>query len=66
MTFSACIIAIAAFLSVMMAVAFTMLVIGIHKGDRAGHLSDAPGSVLDATTRRCLGVGVRRSRNEET
>jgi hypothetical protein len=66
MTFAACIIAIAAFLSVMAAAAFTMLVIGIHKGDRARHLSDAPGSVLDATTRRCLGVGIRRSNNEET
>lgn len=67
MTFSACIIAIAASLSVIVVVVFTTLVIGIHKGDRARHLSDAPGTVLDAVTRRFLGVGIRarRSRYEE-
>lgn len=66
MTFSVCVIAIAAFLSIVMAVVFTMLVIGIRKGDRACHLSDPPASALDAMTRRLLGVGVRRGRSEET
>jgi hypothetical protein len=65
MTFSASIIAIAAFLSVTVAVVFVMLVIGIHKGDRARHLSDAPDTALDALTRSVLGVGVRRSGHED-
>jgi hypothetical protein len=65
MTFSACIIAIAAFLSVIVAVVFVVLVIGIRKGDRAGHLAYAPGTVLDALTRKFLGVGARRSHHEE-
>ena len=34
-----------------------MLVIGIRKGDRARHLSDAPDTALDALTRSFLGVG---------
>ncbi len=65
MTFSACVIATAVFLSVMMTVVFTALVIGIHKGDRARHLSDPPAAALDAMTHRLLGVGARRSHNEE-
>ena len=65
MAFSACIIAIAAFLSVIVAVVFTVLVIGIRKGDRAGHLSDAPDTVLDALTRKFLGLGVHRSHYED-
>ena len=66
MAFYACIIAIAAFLSVIAAVVFVMLVIGIRKGDRARHLSEAPESVLDALTRSFLGVGVRRGDHEKT
>jgi hypothetical protein len=65
MPFSACIIAMAAFLSVIVAVVFTVLVIGIRKGDRAGHLSDAPDTVLDALTRKFLGVSVRRHYEED-
>ena len=65
MPFSACIIAMAAFLSVIVAVVFTVLVIGIRKGDRPGHLSDAPGTVLDALTRKFLGLGVHRSHYED-
>ena len=65
MAFSACIIAIAAFLSVTAAVVFVMLVIGIRKGDRARHLSDAPDTPLDALTRSFLGVGIRRGDREE-
>ena len=60
MAFSECIIAIAAFLSVIAVVVFIMLVIGIRKGDRARHLSDAPATALDALTRRALGLAVRR------
>jgi hypothetical protein len=58
------ILAIAAFLSMVVAVVFAMLVIGIHKGDRARHLSDVPGTALDALTRKFLGVGTRRSHYE--
>ena len=64
MAFSECIIAIAAFLSVIAAVVFIMLVIGIRKGDRARHLSDAPDTALDALTRNFLGVGTRNDREE--
>ena len=48
MAFCAWIIAIAVFLSVITAIVFVMLVIGIRKGDRARHLSDGPETVLDA------------------
>ena len=64
MPFSACIIAIAAFLSVIAAAVFVMLVIGIHKGDRTRHLSDVPDTALDALTRSFLGVGTRNDREE--
>jgi hypothetical protein len=65
MTFGVGVIAIAAFLSVTAAAVFVMLVIGIRKGDRARHLSDAPDTALDALTRSFLGVGVRRGDHEE-
>jgi hypothetical protein len=65
MVFSATIIAIVAVLSAGVAVVFVMLVIGIRKGDRAGHLFDAPDTALDALTRSFLGVGVRRNDHEE-
>ena len=65
MSFSACIIAMAAFLSVIVSAVFAVLVIGIRKGDRPGHLSDAPGTVLDALTRKFLGVGIRRHYEED-
>jgi len=64
MAFCAWIIAIAAFLSVIAAVVFVVLVIGIRKGDRARHLYDVPDTAVDAFTRSVLGVGVRRSDRE--
>jgi hypothetical protein len=66
MAFFTTIIAIAAFLSVIASVVFVMLVIGIHRGDRARHLSDAPGTALDAITRTFLRVSVRRSTPKRT
>jgi hypothetical protein len=36
-----------------------LLVVGIRKGDRAGHLADAPHTQVEAITRRVLGVGTR-------
>ena len=65
MAFYEWIIAIAAFLSVIAAIVFFVLIIGIHQRDRARHLHDAPETVLDAFTRSFLGVGVRHSDREE-
>jgi hypothetical protein len=65
MALYAWIIALAAFLSVIAAIVFTMLVVGIHKRDRTRRLYDAPETVLDAFTRSFLGVGVRQSDREE-
>ena len=63
MAFSEFIIAIAAFLSISAILVFIMLVIGICKGDRARHLSDGSATVLDALTRRFLGVGTRNEKH---
>lgn len=65
MAFWAWIIAIAAFLSLTAVVVFVMLVIGIHKGDRARRLSDAPSTAMEALTRSFLGVGIRHGGHEE-
>lgn len=53
------VIAIAAFLAITAAAVFVLLVIGIRRGDRARHLSDAPRTALDALTRSILGLGIR-------
>jgi hypothetical protein len=69
MTFSVWMLVLAVFLSGAVAGVFTVLVIGIRRGDRA-HLADEPATHLDALTRSVLGVGVRtgcptgNSRNE--
>ena len=65
MALYAWIIALAAFLSVIAAIIFTVLVVGIHKRDPTRRLYDAPETVLDAFTRGFLGVGVRHSDREE-
>ena len=65
MAFYAWIIAIAAFLSVIAAIVFITLVVGIRKRDRTQQLYDAPETALDAFTRSFLGVGVRHSGGEE-
>jgi hypothetical protein len=54
-----CVMAVAAFLTGAAIGAFFLMVIGVHKGDRAQHLTDAPGTQLDALTRRALGLGFR-------
>jgi hypothetical protein len=59
MTFSVWILALAVFLSGAAAGVFVTLVIGIHIGDHAHHLTDEPDAHLDALTRSVLGVGVR-------
>jgi hypothetical protein len=58
MTFSAWMLILAVFLSGAVAGIFTVLVIGIRRGDRT-HLTDEPRTHLDALTRSVLGVGVR-------
>ena len=65
MAFYAWIIAIAAFLTVIAAIVFVMIVVGIHKRDRTRQLYDAPETALDAFTRSFLGVGVRHMDREE-
>ena len=51
---------IAAFLSGAVTAVFVMLVVGVHAGDRPGHLTVAPPrGQLEALTRTVLGVGVR-------
>jgi hypothetical protein len=59
MTFSVWPLVLAVFLSGAVAGVFVVLVIGIRKADRAHHLTNDPGTYLDALTRRILGVGVR-------
>jgi hypothetical protein len=54
-----CVMAVASFLVGAAAGGFFLLVIGVHKGDRARCLSDAPATELDALTRRALGLGFR-------
>ena len=61
-TFSVWILILALLLSGVVAGVFTVLVIGIRRGDRAHHLADEPGTRLDAITRTVLGVGVRAGR----
>jgi hypothetical protein len=57
---------IAAFLSGAVTAVFTMLVAGVHAGDRPRHLTAAPPrGQLEALTRTVLGVGVRTSDNPE-
>jgi hypothetical protein len=59
MTFSVWMLVLAVFLSGAVAGIFTVLVIGIRRGDRTHRLTDEPGTPLDALTRSVLGVGVR-------
>lgn len=40
---------------------FAVLVIGIHRDDRAKTLTRLPNSTIETATRRVLGVGVRNS-----
>jgi ABC-type uncharacterized transport system permease subunit len=59
MAFSVWMLVLAVFLSGAVAGVFVMLVIGIRRGDRVRHLTDEPGTHLDAFTHSVLGVGVR-------
>ncbi len=53
-------IAIAAFLSGVVTTVFTMLVVGIHAGDRPRRLTaEPPRGQLESLTRTIVGVGVR-------
>jgi hypothetical protein len=59
MTFPVWMLVLAAFLSGAIAGVFIILVIGIRTADRAHHLTDEPGTRLDAIARSVLRVGVR-------
>jgi hypothetical protein len=62
MTFFVWMLVLAVFLSGAVAGVFVMIVIGIRISDRVHHLTDEPGTHLDALTRNVLGVGVRTGR----
>jgi hypothetical protein len=57
-------IVIVAFLSGAVLGILALLTVGIHRGDRARHLADAPRTQVEAATRRVLGVGTRSRRGE--
>ncbi len=63
MAFAAVIIA--AFLSGVVLGLFALLIVGIHRADRARPLADGPRTHLEAVTRRVLGVGTRDRRDGE-
>jgi hypothetical protein len=50
MGFYECVMAIASFLTGAAVGAFFLMVVGVHKGDRARCLYDAPGTPLDVLT----------------
>ena len=50
---------IAAILAAVAIGILAFLVVGIHRDDRTNHLTHPAKSLLEATTRRLLGVGVR-------
>ena len=58
------IVIVAIFLSGAVLGILTLLIVGIHRGDRARHLADAPRTHVEAVTRRVLGVGTRSHRGE--
>ena len=58
------IVIVAAFLSGAVLGILALLIVGIHRGDRARHLADAPRTHVEAVTRRVLGVGTRSHRGE--
>jgi hypothetical protein len=59
------IVIVAAFLSGAVLGILALLIVGIHRGDRARHLADAPFTSVEAVTRRVLGVGIRSPRDTE-
>jgi hypothetical protein len=61
------IVIVAAFLSGAVLGILALLIVGIHRGDHARHLADAPRTPVEAVTRRVLGVGTRShcGENEE-
>ena len=58
------IVIVTAFLSGAVLGILALLIVGIHRGDRARHLADAPHTYVEAVTRRVLGVGTRSHRGE--
>jgi hypothetical protein len=64
MTSATILFVIAAFLAGAVTAVFTMLVAGIHAGDRPRHLTSAPHGRLEALSRTVLGGGVRTSHSD--
>jgi hypothetical protein len=58
------IVIVAVFLSGAVLGVLALLIVGIHRGDRARHLADSPRTPVEAVTRRVLGVGTRSHRGE--
>jgi hypothetical protein len=58
------IVIISAFLSGAVLGVLALLIVGIHRGDRARRLADAPHTQVEAVTRRVMGVGTRSDRDE--
>jgi hypothetical protein len=58
------IVIISTFLSGAVVGVLALLVVGIHRGDRARRLAEAPRTYVEAVTRRVLGVGTRNDRDE--
>jgi hypothetical protein len=59
MTFAAAILAITMLLAGAVLGFLLLIIIGIHRGDRARHLTEPPHTHAEAITRRVLGVGTR-------
>lgn len=58
------IVIVAVFLSGAVLGVLALLIVGIHRGDRARYLADPPRTPVEAVTRRVLGVGTRNHRGE--
>ena len=43
-----------------------IVIVGIHRDDRAKTLTGRPNSTVEAATRRLLGVGIRASSHDES
>jgi hypothetical protein len=58
------ILSLAVFLLGLILAAFAIIVVSIRRDDRAKTLTHHPHSSVQATTRRLLGVGVRKPQSE--
>jgi len=59
MALAVAILGVAVFLTGAVLGFFTLIIIGIRRGDRVRHLADQPRTHVEAVTRQVLGVGTR-------